>query len=59
MTDEEVTRFALQLRQAERIRAQIAEDEAAADVDGGHELPLPFAPQTADRQPSAAAVFAA
>ena len=35
MTDQEVTRFALQLREAARIRAQIAEDEAA---DGGGEL---------------------
>src|SRR5215217_7260198 len=35
MTDQEVARFALQLREAARIRAQIAEDEAA---DGGGEL---------------------
>ncbi len=58
MTEEEVTRFALQLSQAERIRAQIAEDKAA-DVNGGQELPLPAAPPTLDRQPSAAAVVAA
>jgi len=37
MTDEEVTRFALPLSEAEHIRAQIAEDEAA---DGGSQLPL-------------------
>ena len=59
MTDEEATRFALQLHQAERIRAQIAEDEAAADVNGGHELPLPVAPPTADWQLSVNAVVAA
>ena len=59
MTDEEVTRFALQLSQAERIRAQIAEDEAAADVNGGHESQLFVAPPTVDRQPSRAAVVAA
>ena len=59
MTDDEVTRFALQLSQAERIRAQIAEDEVAADVDGGYELPLPVAPPTVDQQPSVPAVVAA
>ena len=35
MTDQELARFALQLRVAERIRAQIAQDEAA---DEGSEL---------------------
>jgi len=35
MTDQEVTRFALQLREAARIRAQIAQDNAA---DEGGEL---------------------
>ena len=59
MTDEEVARFALQLSQAERIRAQIAEDEAAAYVNGGHELPLLGAPPAVDGQPSVPAVFAA
>ncbi len=39
MTEEEVRRFALQLREAERLRAQIAEDEAAW-ADSGDELPL-------------------
>ena len=58
MTDEELTRFALQLGQAERIRAQIDEDEPA-NVNGGHEMPLPVAPLTVDRQPSVPAVVAA
>ena len=40
MTDEEATRFALQLGEAERIRALIAEDEAASRADGGGESPL-------------------
>jgi hypothetical protein len=35
MTDEEVARFALVLSEAERIRAQIAEDEAAVHASGG------------------------
>jgi hypothetical protein len=35
MTSAEIARFALQLREAERIRAQIAEDEAAARTAGG------------------------
>ncbi len=59
MTDEEIIRFALQLSQAERIRAQIAEDEAAADVNGGHESQLLVAPPALDRRPSVAAVVAA
>ena len=59
MTDEEVTRFALQLSQAEHIRAQIAEDEAAADVNDGHELPLLAAPSRVDQQPSVPAIVAA
>ncbi len=59
MTEEEVTRFALQLSQAERIRAQIAEDEAAADVNGGHESPLLVAPPAMDQESSMPAVVAA
>ncbi len=50
MTEEEVTRFALQLREAERIRAQIAEDEAAAAANGGHESLLLVAPSAMDRR---------
>ncbi|HEV3476478.1 MAG TPA: hypothetical protein VG127_03260 [Rubrobacteraceae bacterium] len=38
MTDEELARFALQLREAERLRAQIAMDEAGL-VDGTNDLP--------------------
>lgn len=49
----------MQLSQAERIRTQMAEDEAAADVNGGHELPLFVAPPTVDQQPSVPAVVAA
>ncbi len=59
MTEEEVTRFALQLREAERIRAQIAEDEAAADVSGGYDLPLLVSPPTVDQEPYGLAVVAA
>ena len=45
MTDKELTRFALVLNEAERIRAQIAEDEAAARAsDNRGELSLPAAP---------------
>jgi len=52
MTDEELTRFALQLSQAERIRARIAEAEAAADANGGHESPsLLVAPAAVDWRP--------
>jgi hypothetical protein len=40
VTDEEVARFALILSEADRIRAQIADDEVAARTDGGGELPL-------------------
>ena len=41
MTDEEVTRFALVLSEADRVRAQIAEDETAArTADGGDLLPV-------------------
>ncbi len=60
MTDEELAKFALQLSQAERIRAQIAEDEAAADANGGRESPLLVAPSAMDRrQPSVSTVVAA
>jgi hypothetical protein len=39
MTEEELTRFAMQLMEAERLREQIAKDEAAARVDGTDDLP--------------------
>jgi hypothetical protein len=38
MTEEELTRFALPLREAERLREQIAKDEAAARVYGTDDL---------------------
>ncbi len=57
MTDEEATRFALQLGEAERIRALIAEGEAASRADGGGESPLAELP--AVEQPSVRAAVAA
>ena len=58
MTEEELSRFALVLREAARVRAQIAEDEAAAGTDGGGELPL-LAALPVVEEPSAPAVLAA
>ena len=40
MTEEELARFALVLRECNRIRAMIAEDAAAAGAHGGDKLPL-------------------
>jgi hypothetical protein len=34
MTEEEITRFALVLREAERVRMKMAKDEAAARANG-------------------------
>jgi hypothetical protein len=59
MTDEELRRFALQLREAERLRAQIAKDEAAARVGSGDELPLPAALPVVEGGPPRSAVRAA
>ncbi len=53
MTEEELTRFALQLMEAERLREQIAKDEAAARVDGTDDLPA------VERHPESAVVAAA
>ena len=39
MTEEELTRFALVLREADRIRAQMASDEAAARTSGDSQPP--------------------
>jgi hypothetical protein len=39
MTEEEVARFALQLREAERIRAIIASEQAASTQGGKDEPP--------------------
>ena len=44
MTEEELNRFALVLRECDRIRAMIAGDEAAAGPHGGDELSLPADP---------------
>ena len=44
MTDEEIDRFALVLRECERIRAMIARDETALS-DGEHDgIPIAAAP---------------
>jgi hypothetical protein len=56
VTDEEITRFALQLREAERIRAQIARDEAAR-AGNGEDLPPAALPVV--EQPPASALAAA
>jgi hypothetical protein len=58
MTDEEVARFALTLSEADRIRAQIADDEAARTA-GGYEFPLLVAPPAVEHTPASAAVAAA
>ncbi len=58
MTDEEAARFALQLREAERIRAQIAKDEATARADSGGDL-LSAATLPAVEQSSGPAVVTA
>ena len=55
MTDEEAARFALQLEEAERVRARIAEDEAASRADGHGESPLLVAPPAAEQPPWPAA----
>jgi hypothetical protein len=44
MTEEEITRFALQLREAERIRAMIAQEEDASSNGGGEGIPIAAAP---------------
>ena len=40
MTEQEIARFALVLREAERVRLQMAKDEAAARMDGRGDLLL-------------------
>jgi hypothetical protein len=45
MTKEELARFALVLREAERVRAQIAQDAASAQSLGDDPLPPPAAPE--------------
>ena len=43
MTEEELTRFALVLREADRIRMQVSKDETAAPADGHSDLQPPSA----------------
>jgi hypothetical protein len=59
MTNAEIARFALQLSEAERIRTQIAEDEAAARTAGGGDLPLLVVPPVVEQPSMPAAVAAA
>jgi hypothetical protein len=58
MTDEEIARFALILSEADRIRAQMADDEAAARTAGGYELSLLAAPPVVEHTPAPAPVAA-
>jgi hypothetical protein len=58
MTGEEITRFAMQLREAERIRARIAEEEAVVHTSGG-ESPLVAAVPAVEPPSVPAAVAAA
>jgi hypothetical protein len=45
MTDEEIERFALVLKECERIRALIAREEALSDGEHDHGIPMAAAPQ--------------
>ena len=56
MTEEELTRFALVLREADRIRMQVSKDEAAARADGHSDLQPP---SVEGEQSSGSAVVAA
>jgi hypothetical protein len=63
MTDKEAARFALQLREAERVRAQIAEDKATARAGGAgaggtSESPPPSALPLSVERPSPPAAAA-
>jgi hypothetical protein len=46
MTDEELARFALVLREAELVRARIARDEAAAREEGAGDYSTPVEEQS-------------
>ena len=50
MTDEELDRFALVLRECERIRAMMARDEAALS-DGEHDEGIPTAAAPPEQRP--------
>jgi hypothetical protein len=55
MTEEELTRFALVLREADRIRAQVSRDEAAARADGHDDLRPPSVEGELSSSPAAGA----
>jgi hypothetical protein len=50
MTEEEIERFALVLKECERIRALIAREEAASS-DGEHDDGIPIAPAPPEQRP--------
>ena len=50
MTDEEIERFALVLKECERIRALIAREEAALS-NGEHDDGIPIAPAPPEQRP--------
>ena len=52
MTDEEIERFALVLKECERIRALIAREEAALS-NGEHDYGIPIAAAPPEQRPSA------
>jgi hypothetical protein len=52
MTDEEIDRFGLVLKECERIRALIAR-EAAAVSDGEHDAGIPIAAAPPEQRPPA------
>ncbi len=56
MTEEELTRFALVLRESDRTRMQVTKDEAAARADGQSD---PRPPSVEGEQSSGPAVVAA
>jgi len=59
MTEEEVARFSLVLREAERVRAMIAEDTAAAGQEGGGGGGIPVAAEPAEEWTPIVALIAA
>ena len=50
MTEEEIDRFALMLKECERIRAMIAREEAASS-NGEHDDGIPIAPAPPEQRP--------
>ena len=52
MTDEEIERFAMVLKECERIRVLIAREEAALS-DGEHDYGIPMAAAPPEQQPPA------